>query len=168
MLPTIDLDVDAMTRHLAPFNDLADAASAVMVAHVRTPALGDSDRPASLDPRIIERAAGLPTAPVVLTDDLDMKATSGFGSLEEAVIGALHAGAHGVLVCRSWDELPGVCEAVRTAADRDPTLATHLRQAATRLGTMAQKLRRDAEALPTADDEAVASAWQQARTEAET
>lgn len=168
VLPSIELDADAMASHLAPFTELAGAAPAVMVAHVRTPALGDGEHPASLDPRIIDGAAQLPTGPVVLTDDLDMKATAAFGSLEETVIEALHAGAHGVLACRSWDALPELAAGVRDAAEHDPTLGTRLRQAATRLGTLAQQLRRDAEALPTADDDAVAAAWDRARAEADT
>jgi beta-N-acetylhexosaminidase len=165
-LPVLEVSASSLERHLIPHLGLSESVGAVMVGHVITPALGDSERPASLSKKIIERARALPGAPVVLSDDLDMGALSRIGSLEELAVTSLRAGAHGVLVCRSFNQLESIARLIRETADSEPSLRIRVNEAVSRLGTMRRELCRTGGSVPAPDDATVAQLWQQARSEA--
>lgn len=166
-LPELDLSPEELSRQELPFHRIAGRAGAVMMAHVRVPALADPTLPASLSPAVVERAASLPGGPVVLSDDLDMGALAGFGTLAEAAEAALRAGSHGVLVCNSWAPLPEVADHLRRRAGEEPALRARLEHAVTRLLTLSRDMCRTFAAEPAPDETTVAQLWEQARREAE-
>ena len=71
-----------------------------MTAHILIPAL-DTDRPATLSPRIVDELLKqeLGYDGLVLSDDLDMKAISGRYGIAEATVSAIAAGCDAVLMC---------------------------------------------------------------------
>ncbi len=167
VLPELAGDAARIAPHLEPFERLAVRVRAVMVAHVRVPGLGSGELPATLDREVAMRAAALPGGPVVLSDDLDMGALEGVGSLPERAARALGAGCHGLLVCRSLDALPEVAARLRAEAEARPGSRARLEEAVARLDTLRRELRDAAAALPAPDPEAVAQLWERARREAE-
>jgi beta-N-acetylhexosaminidase len=167
-LPTIELSETEMARHLQVFEELSEEIPVVMVGHVIVPSLGDAERPASLSRTVIERAASLPGSPVVLSDDLEMGALAGWGELPELVIEALRARNHGVLVCKAFDQLDMIAEAIEVASeDEDGSLASRLSQHGARLGTLRRELCHHAASVPAPDDATVEQLWEKARREAE-
>ncbi len=166
-LPELDLSPDELARQELPFLRIAGKAGAVMMAHVRVPALAGPTLPASLSPAIVERAASLPGGPVVLSDDLDMGALAGFGTLAEVAEAALLAGNHGLLICNSWEPLPGVAEHLRRRAAEESALRARLEQAVARLLTLSRDMCRTFASEPAPDGATVAQLWEQARREAE-
>ena len=152
--------------HEAPFRAAAEAAGAVMMAHVRTPDAPDPTLPASLDPTAVARAAELPGRPVVLSDDLDMGALAGFGTIPELTEAALAAGNHGALICRSWESLPEVAAHLAGRAHAGSGFRARLEDATARLLTRVRDLRLAFTAEPAPDDETVAQLWERARREA--
>jgi beta-N-acetylhexosaminidase len=103
-LPVVDAPLEALEAvELMPFRRaLAAGCPAVMVGHVRYPAL-DPERPASLSASVIEdllrRRLGF--AGLVMTDDLDMAAVAGAAGRGDVALQAIEAGADLALVCRS-------------------------------------------------------------------
>lgn len=150
-------------EHLAVFAALSEDIPLVMIGHVVVPEVGGMDRPASLSPRAVERAARLPGSPVVISDDLEMGALSGMGSLPDLVVEALRARNHGVLVCKAFDQLPAIVAAIEGAVEEDPSLGARLAVTTSRLGTFARDLLRNAAAVPVPPDETVAQLWERAR-----
>ena len=159
-------DPDDQDRQIEVFASLTEEIPIVMMAHVIAPALGDADRPASLAPRAVARAASLPGSPVVLSDDLEMGALSGLGDLPELVVDALRARNHGVLVCKAFDRLPAIMDEIEEAVSVDPGLKARLVETTSRLGTLARDLLRNAAAVPVPPDETVAQLWERARRSA--
>lgn len=162
-LPVLELDESELTRHLRVFEALGREFPAVMMAHVVVPALGDAERPASLSRSVVERAAALPGAPVILTDDLDMGALAGQGDLPELVAAALTARNHGVLICKSFERLDDVVEHLGELAGIDPTIATRLGETGARMGTLCTEVRQRSAAVPAPDHATVAQLWEKAR-----
>ncbi len=152
--------------HLAPFERLSATVPTVMMAHVVVPALGDTERPASLVPRLIRRAAGLPGRPVVLSDDLEMGALDPWGDLEDRAVAALAAGNHGVIVSKATGRLPAIAERLLSAMGTNTRLWEAIQEANARLGTLRNTLCRTSAAMPAPDDGTVAGLWEQARREA--
>jgi len=102
-LPEIAVDLAELERvELVPFRRaLATGCPAVMVAHLRFPAL-DAEWPASMSPAVIGGLlrGRLGFEGLVLSDDLDMHAVArGWGAAEVA-LRFLQAGGDLVLVCR--------------------------------------------------------------------
>jgi beta-N-acetylhexosaminidase len=161
-LPVWD-DVEPVDPHLQVFEALSRQIPVVMVAHVIAPQLGDPERPASLSRSLVSRAAGLPGAPVLLSDDLEMGALRGLGDLPELVTAALRARNHGVLVCRAFDRLDEIADAVRSAADADPAFDSRIEDLSSRLGTLRRDLCQNMAAVPAPDDDAVDQLWKEAR-----
>ena len=162
-LPEI-LSGEAEIEHdLRPFRELSSRVRMVMVSHAVVPSLGDPERPSSLAPAIIERAASLPGKPVVVTDDLEMGALSGWGDLGDLTMAALDARCHGVILSSRFEELSSIAERLTRKAEQDSRFAKRLENAAVRLGTLRQGLCRDVAAMPTPSDETVAQLWEAAR-----
>jgi beta-N-acetylhexosaminidase len=115
-LPRVDKSYDELVAcDLVPFRRAVSlAAPVLMSAHVLYPAL-DPHRPATLSRPVLTdllrgrfRYRGL-----VVTDDLEMGAIANLGSVAEAAVQALSAGADMLLVCHSWEqatEAKAACE----------------------------------------------------------
>lgn len=156
-------DPDDQDRHLEVFASLAEEIPIVMMAHVIAPALGDPDRPASLAPAVVSRAASLPGSPVVLSDDLEMGALSGLGDLPELVVDALRARNHGVLVCNAFHRLPEIMDRIEQAMSADSAFRVRIAETTARLGTLRRDLCRSTAAVPVPDDRQVGRLWEDAR-----
>jgi beta-glucosidase-like glycosyl hydrolase len=162
-LPVLELDPAELDRHLTVFADLATDIPIVMVGHVVVPALGDAERPASLSRTLVDHALSLPGAPVVLSDDLEMGALSAWGDLPDRVLAALRARNHGVLVCKAFDRLEEIVEAIERATADESNFAARVSDMSARLGTLRRDLCQGAAAVPAPDDETVAQLWERAR-----
>lgn len=165
-LPELHSETEELTPHLSPFNALSATLKAVMMAHVVTPALGDTERPASLAPTAVQRACSLPGSPVVLSDDIEMGALESWGDLGERALAALRASIHGVIISRSFERFPEIADSIRREVERDAALRQRVEHAASRMGTMQRDLYRTAAAVPAPDEETVSQLWEQARREA--
>lgn len=90
---------EALEDDLQPFAALADRLAAVMMAHVRYPAV--DDRPAGFSRRWIaeELCAGLGFDGLVISDDLDMLGAAPAGDLRQRLEQAFAAGCDLALVC---------------------------------------------------------------------
>jgi beta-N-acetylhexosaminidase len=101
-LPLIEHPPDRINRvELVPFRAAIEArVASIMTAHILIPAL-DTDRPATLSPRIVDELLKqeLGYDGLVLSDDLDMKAISGRYGIAEATVSAIAAGCDAVLMC---------------------------------------------------------------------
>jgi beta-N-acetylhexosaminidase len=149
--------------HLRVFEELSEQIPLVMMAHVVVPPFGDTKTPASLSRRTVDRAAELPGAPVVLSDDLEMGALDDWGDLPQRVVAALRAHNHGVLVCKAFDRLEEIADHLREEITADSAFGTQVEDLAARLGTLRRDLCRTAAAIPAPDEPAVAKLWEAAR-----
>ena len=165
-LPVLDFDESEFSRHIKVFSELSEDIPLVMVGHVITPGLGDSDRPASLSPAVIRRATQLPGSPTVISDDIEMGALASYGDLPERVESALAARNHGVLVCKAFDRLPEIAAHLTERMATDSSLSTRLLEMAACMGTLRRDLCRGAAAIPAPDDTTVEQLWDRARAEA--
>jgi len=163
-LPT--LSIDDRGPHLEVFDSLSHDIPIVMVGHAIAPDLGDSIRPASLSRAVVDRAAGLPGSPVVLSDDLEMGAIADLADLPELVVDALRASNHGILVCNAFGRLEEIAGLIDDTGRSDPGFKIRAEEAAARLGTLRRDLCQKAAAVPRPDDQTVAQLWHQARTAA--
>jgi beta-N-acetylhexosaminidase len=153
--------------HLAVFGELSELIPVVMVAHVVAPDLGDANHPASLSRTIVNRAAALPGAPVVLSDDLEMGALAGRGELPELVARALEVRNHGVLVCKAFDRLEEIAHHLDATAAADPAFGARVEEMTSRLGTLRSELERRMAAVPAPDFDTVNDLWDKARRSVE-
>jgi beta-N-acetylhexosaminidase len=134
----IDLGSDELAADLAPFEDLADFAGAVMVSHAVYPAWDPDLRPATLSPPIVELLRRrLRFTGVAFADDLEMKALDSWGDLVERAVASFAAGCDVLPVCSSPAALPEIAE--RLAA---PELAPRLASANRRLTGLRRRLAR--------------------------
>jgi len=166
-LPRLDLDMDGLAPHMAPFENLAEAYGLVMTAHVIVPALGDGERPVSLDPSAVRRAAELPGRPVVLSDDLEMGALEAMGDLGDRAVAAIAAGNHGVILSKDFEGLEPLAARLEEEASGNPRFRQVIENATARLGTFRSSLCRFSASAPPPEDATVAQLWEQARREAE-
>jgi beta-N-acetylhexosaminidase len=86
---------------LLPFREAVDAGlDAIMTAHVRVPAVDDSDTPASLSKKVISDLLRGEMAydGLVITDDLEMRAIAERMTVGEAAVKAILAGADVIMV----------------------------------------------------------------------
>jgi beta-N-acetylhexosaminidase len=166
-LPVLDLDSGSLDLHVSVFASLSEMVPVVMMAHVVVPSLGDTERPASLSPAAVERAASLPGSPVVISDDLEMGALDAWGDLPDRVVHALRARNHGILVSTAFDRLSEIAFALRSEAETDDLVAGRIAQTEARLGTLRRDLCQRFAALPAPDEATVEQLWERARREAE-
>lgn len=162
-LPRLDRSEAELAPHLAVFAELSESIPLVMVGHVVVPALGDDERPASLAPSVVQRAARLPGSPLVLSDDVEMGALEGSGDLPQRVEAALAARNHGVLVCKAFDRLPEIAAHLAERMATDSSVSTRLLEMAACMGTLRRDLCQRAAAVPAPDDTTVAQLWERAR-----
>jgi beta-N-acetylhexosaminidase len=165
-LPVLDPGDAELERQLGVFRALGGDFPAVMMAHVIVPGLGDAERPASLSRTVVEKAAALPGAPIVLSDDLEMGALEGWGDLPERVAAAMAARNHGVLVCKAFDRLEEITEHLNELSSVDSKISSRITEMAARMGTLRAELHTRAAAVPAPDDTTVAQLWEHARREA--
>lgn len=117
-LPTVTRSRPQLERiELAPFRAAIDAAiPMLMSAHVRYLAL-DADLPATLSRPILHdllrRELAFPG--VVISDDLEMRALRGAGSVADCAVYALQAGVDWALVCNDFEESGRAFERIRAA-----------------------------------------------------
>ncbi|MGE0639070.1 MAG: glycoside hydrolase family 3 N-terminal domain-containing protein [Thermoanaerobaculia bacterium] len=135
-LAEINLAPRELRRALQPFRDLFDWTTSAMVSHAVYPGWGESVLPASLSRRIshglLRGESGYRKA--LFSDDLEMGALGGYGTLPEIAELALVAGCDGLLFCRRLEEAPAIAERLA-----HPALSTCLRRSVGRLA----RLRRD-------------------------
>ena len=165
-LARLDCTETELEPHLSVFSQLAPAIPLVMVGHVVAPCLGDGERPASLSATVVRRAAELPGSPVILSDDVEMGALSGFGDLPQRVEAALAARNHGVLVCKAFDRLGEIAAHLADRMTADSSLSGRMLEMAACMGTLRRELRSGAAAVPAPDDATVEQLWERARSEA--
>jgi beta-N-acetylhexosaminidase len=137
-----------LIRDLTPFTDLLNVTDSMMVSHATYPGWDPASIPASLNPAIskalVRGRVGFKRA--LFSDDLEMGALSGFGSLPELGELALAAGCDGLLFCRRVEQAPAIA-----AGLVKPALRARLEQALRRLERLKRdlrKLRREAPSNP--------------------
>ena len=121
-LPTIKRTRDQLlSEDVAPYVRMMSRLSAIMVGHGHYPAFDSvtPGRPASLSRTImadlLRRQLGF--AGLVLTDDMDMGAISQLGSIEQAVVEALQAGADIALICHNAEKMLAAHEILTKAVE---------------------------------------------------
>src|SRR6476646_5533182 len=122
-LPLVEHPPDRIRRvEFVPFKAAIDAGVAtIMTAHVLVPSL-DEQRPASLSRRIVFDLLRdeLHYEGVILSDDLEMKATAAQYAVPEAAVMAIEAGCDGVLICSGdHDTQAATLEALVHAVEND-------------------------------------------------
>jgi beta-N-acetylhexosaminidase len=165
-LPVLEADEGELKPHLAVFEELSAEIPVVMMAHVVVPALGDTERPASLSRTIVERASALPGTPVILADDLEMGALGAWGGIAQRATAAFRAHVHGVFVGTALDQLDEITETLDDQRAADPAFAKLLTELTARMGTLRRDLCQRAAAVPAPDATTVEQLWEQARKEA--
>jgi beta-N-acetylhexosaminidase len=165
-LPVLGLGAADLAPHLEVFSLLTEDIPLVMMGHVIVPGLGDAERPASLSPTIVKRAAALPGSPLILSDDIEMGALADCGDLPELVEAALAARNHGVLICKAFDRLAEISAHLSRRMATDSSLSGRMLEMAACMGTLRRDLCRGAAAVPAPDDTTVAQLWERARSEA--
>jgi beta-N-acetylhexosaminidase len=138
-LPEVRATLGELERaDLRPFRAaLAAGCPAVLVAHVRYPAL-DPAFPASLSPEVIGSLlrGRLGFSGLVLSDDLEMAAVASTEGVARAAVRFLAAGGDLALVCRSAEARREAAAAIGTEIDRgtlDLAAAASRRRAVRRL-----------------------------------
>jgi beta-N-acetylhexosaminidase len=119
-LPVVDASLAELeATELVPFRRaLAAGCPAVLVAHVRYPAL-DPDLPASLSSAVIRDLlrGRLAFAGLVLSDDLEMRAVAGSWGVAGAAVRFLAAGGDLALACRDVGGWTEAAAAIGAACD---------------------------------------------------
>lgn len=133
-LPRVDHPRQRLEQvEILPFARLASVADSMMTAHVMYPAL-DADAPATLSRRIatdlLRRELGFEG--VLFSDDLEMQAIAGHGSVEQAAIGAIDAGCDLLLICSRGELQERAHTALTRQIERDAAFAARSRQAVAR------------------------------------
>jgi beta-N-acetylhexosaminidase len=120
-LPTILHDLGRLNQlELAPFRKaIEDGVDAIMTAHVVFPALGETNTPSTLSPKVISQLlrSQLNYNGVIVTDCMEMKAISDYFGTEEAAVAAVEAGVDIVLISHSFHRQVGAIEALVKAVE---------------------------------------------------
>ncbi len=122
-------------RELTPFRHaIRRDIPAIMTAHVRYPAL-DAAAPATLSRPILTDLLRreLNFRGVTMTDDMEMRAILDHGSVGEASVRAVRAGADVVLVCHRRDRQLEAVEAIERALAQGTLSREHIEAAVARL-----------------------------------
>lgn len=134
-----------LDRDLIPFTELSPSAESVMVGHAIYPGWGEAIWPASLSRRIaadlLRKQSGF--RGFLFSDDLEMGALAGFGTLPEIGALSLAAGCDGLLFCRHVEAAPAIAAALSRKA-----LRPRLEEAERRLGRLRTRLQRMRKAGP--------------------
>ncbi len=169
-LPTVDKSRAELEQlELRPFKALAEAAPAVMTAHIVYPQL-DPEHPATLSPVLIQGILRDEWGydGVVITDALMMKAIADRYGYAKAAVMAIQAGADMVLAQGSLDEQRQSIAALRAAFADGRLSAAQGERAQARLDRLAARYPVQPGDYPAAqrlqDDAAMHRAWSQGLT----
>ncbi|MEO5936776.1 MAG: glycoside hydrolase family 3 N-terminal domain-containing protein, partial [Terriglobales bacterium] len=128
-------------QDLLPYRKLHRQFPFVMVAHCAYPAVTGDNTPASLSSKwmkaILRRKVGY--RGLVMADDLEMGGVLAVGSIENAALECLRAGADMFLVCRKEEFVIATYEAVVREAERDKKFAALVKAAADRVIAMKKR-----------------------------
>jgi beta-N-acetylhexosaminidase len=121
-LPEVSASLKAMlAADLVPYRKLRREMAFVMVAHAAFPEITGRGLPASLSKKwmseVLRKKVGFDG--LIVTDDLDMGGVLAAGSVEEAAVATLRAGADMFLVCQNEESAQRAWEAVVREAERD-------------------------------------------------
>lgn len=140
-LPTVDKTVAELeSLELRPFRALADAAPAMMTAHIVYPHI-DPEHPATLSVKVLDGILrqSIGYRGVVITDALMMKAVYDRYGHASASVMALRAGADMVLAQGARHEQLAALQAITAAQQAGTVPAGRLEESRERLETLAQK-----------------------------
>jgi beta-N-acetylhexosaminidase len=138
-LPVVDHPRSRLMKvELAPFATFARLnLGAVMIAHVSYPALDPENFATTSRPIIMgELVERLGFCGPIFTDDIEMGAVERVGGAGSVAVGAVRAGSHGLLVCRSHKTRTAVLEALAREATRDSLFKEQLSRAAEQLNRL--------------------------------
>jgi beta-N-acetylhexosaminidase len=133
-LPTVTHDRGRLEAvELVPFRRLARQVESMMTAHVVYPAL-DPSCPATLSSRIASDLlrGEIGFEGVLFSDDLEMQAIQGHGSVGAAAVAAIRAGCDLLLVCSRAEAQAEAHAALEAELGRDAIFARRCRDAARR------------------------------------
>ncbi len=100
----------------------------------------DAEKPASISPRIIEMLRSeFGFKGVIMSDDLDSRATMRDRSIEEVAIDALNAGSDYLLLAAIDDQLERVVNAIRNAVEKGELAEERLSEAGAKVRALAKK-----------------------------
>jgi len=136
----VDEAPDAFTRGFLPFAAAIDSHVELVMTGPAIVTAFDSERPASLSRKVIgmlKKQFGFKG--VILSDDLDSKATLGDASVEGAAVEALNAGADFLLVGDMGDQLERVVNAISLAVESGMLAEERLHEAAVKVRFLARK-----------------------------
>lgn len=126
---------------LLPYRKLHRQFPFVMVAHSAYPAVTGDRTPASLSSKwmkdILQKKIGYKG--LVLSDDLEMGGVLAVGSIQNAALECLRAGADMFLVCRKEEFVVAAYETVLGEAEKDKAFARVVKRAADRVLTFKRK-----------------------------
>src|SRR5437660_1428897 len=143
-LPAIDKSWKRLwAEDLAPYRMLHRQFPFVMVAHAGYPGVTRDNQPASLSRKwmqqILRNKIGY--RGLIISDDLEMGAVLGAGSIEDVAVETLRAGADMFLVCHNQELVWRGYEAVLRTAERDRKFAAQVERAARRVLSMKKRSR---------------------------
>ena len=142
MLPVVGADrVRLDDLELEPFRHaIRLGIPALMTAHVRYPAL-DADAPATLSRPILTDLLRneLGFRGVTITDDMEMRAILDHGSVGEASVRALRAGADMILVCHRQERQSEAILAIEQALERGELFRERLTAGVERIRDLKQR-----------------------------
>ncbi|HUI07928.1 MAG TPA: beta-N-acetylhexosaminidase [Verrucomicrobiae bacterium] len=137
-LPTISRTREQLlSEDIVPYVRLMPRLAAIMVGHGHYPAFdpGAAVRPASLSRAIITDLLRqrLGFTGLVVTDDMDMGAISQFGTVEQAAVEAVNAGADVVLVCHTAEKMLAAHDALAHGVESGRITSARLAEARERI-----------------------------------
>ncbi|HUR37413.1 MAG TPA: beta-N-acetylhexosaminidase [Terriglobales bacterium] len=135
-LPEIARPLKDLWKHdLLPYRKLHRQFPFVMVAHCAYPAVTGDRKPASLSSKwmkdVLRKKIGY--RGIVLADDLEMGGVLAVGTIQDAALECIRAGADMFLVCRKEEFVIATFEAVLHEAERNSKFAKLVREACTRV-----------------------------------
>lgn len=135
-LPIVSRARSALEQtELVPFRAaIAAGIPMLMSAHVLYPEL-DQDHPATLSRAILDRLLRreLGFEGVLVSDDLEMRALRGAGSIADCAVRALQAGVDWAMVCNDFDESARTFERIRAALVDEELSRRAIEQSADRI-----------------------------------
>jgi len=120
---------------LVPYRALKELLPMIMVAHAAYPEVTHSNEPASLSSLwmrdVLRRKIGY--RGVVVSDDMEMGASTAQGTIEEVSVASLHAGMNVLSICHTEELIWRAHEAVLREAEKDRRFATVIDAACARV-----------------------------------
>lgn len=131
---------DSFKSGFIPFTDaIENDVEMIMVGPAIVEAF-DTEKPASISPKIIGMLrAKFSFKGVVMSDDLDSRATMGNCSIEDVAIDALNAGSDYLLLAAIDDQLERVVDAICKAVEKGELAEERLNEAGVKVRALAKK-----------------------------